>query len=496
MSVHEETGQRRGSESSMDSRKGLDLRQRRAAPVANPTSVIGRNGNVSRKPGALARWGLNAVLAIVLFTISFAINNAHLEQTALHPDETRWLNRAHYIEDFGNPYGENWQDYYLTRGQPPGGSYLMGIGLWLQGQPLHANGVWDFHYGEDWNAQAGAVPDDEVLAAGRRTNAVVGALVVVLAFLVTSMLSNRVGGVFAALFLAYHPLHITLSTQALSDELLALSLVVTFAAAFRFARSPAWGWALVMGISLGVGGATKLAPLALSFVLAAFGLLWLVVQVRQNGRGAWRWPASRKGVLLLIQPAIAGFVFVAMYPFLWVAPVRRSLDLLEFRRTEMASQARIWPWARVENPKDAFMRYGEQLHDAYSTTRHLQQWADRNLGIPISNPVSIDFIVVAIGTILLVRMVIQRGLWSPHAMVALLMAAEVGAVTVGLGVDFYRYYLPILLVNSILVGIAFGAGAAWLQKVLARRRAPLNQRAPAPSAARWASTPARRESAS
>ncbi len=474
----------------------MNPRPRHALPITNPKAIIGRDQDVRRKPGAFARWGLNAVLAIFLFAISFSINSAHLDQTALHPDETRWLNRAHYIEDFGNPYGENWQDYYLTRGQPPGGSFLMGIGLWLQGQPLDANGVWDFHYGDDWNALAGAVPDEDVLMAGRRTNAVVGALVVVLAFIVATMLTNRIGGVFAGLFLAYHPLHITLSTQALSDELLALSLAVTFVAAFKFASKPALGWALVMGISLGIGGATKLAPLALSFVLAAFGLLWLVVQVRQKGRGALRWPASRKGVLLLFQPAISGFVFVAMYPFLWVAPVRRSLDLLDFRRTEMASQARIWPWARVENPKDAFMRYGEQLHDAYSTTKHLQQWADRNLGIPISSPVSLDFIVIAIGAILLIRMVIQRGLWSPHAMVALLMAAEVGAVTVGLGVDFYRYYLPILLVNSILVGIAFGVGSARLRQALARRRTPLDKRAPATSSAGWATAPVRRESTS
>lgn len=464
--------------------------------VSNPKILIGRHAGPDPERGHFARWGLTLLLASFLFVVSFSINYAHLEQTALHPDETRWLNRAHYIEDFANPYGENWQDYYLTRGQPPGGSYLMGIGLLIQGQPLDSNGVWDFHYGTDWNRLAGAVPDNDVLMAGRRTNAVVGALVVVCAFLAASMLTNRVGGVFAALFLAYHPLHITLSTQALSDELLALSLAVTFVAAFKFARAPALGWALVMGISLGIGGGTKLAPLALSFVLAAFGVLWLIVQVRRNGRKALRWPASRKGVLLVIQPIISGFVFVAMYPFLWVAPVRRSLDLLDFRRTEMASQARIWPWARVDNPKDAFMRYGEQLHDAYSTTRHVQQWMDRTLGVSLPTPISFDFIIVAAGAILFVKIVIQRGLWSPHAMVALLMAAEIGAVTVGLGVDFYRYYLPVLLVNSVLVGVAIGELTSQVRHRWARHRAPEGERATASTMLAWPSTAIRREGAS
>ncbi len=477
-------------------RNGLALRHRHARFRTNRRSLIGRNTEAAQSRSPRARWGLNLLLATFLFAISFSINIANLEQTDLHPDETRWLNRAHYIEDFGNPYGENWQDYYLTRGQPPGGSYLMGIGLFLQGQPLDANGVWDFHYGTDWNRIAGAVPDEDVLMAGRRTNAVVGALVVVFAFFAASMLTNRIGGVFAALFLAYHPLHITLSTQALSDELLALSLAVTFVAGFKFASRPALGWALVMGVSLGIGGATKLAPLALSFVLAAFGVLWLVLQYRQRGKSALGWPASRKAILLIVQPAISGFVFVAMYPFLWVAPIRRSLDLLDFRRAEMASQARIWPWALVENPKDAFMRYGEQLHDAYSTTRHAQQWIDRNLGVPISNPISFDFIVVAIGGILLLKIVIQRGLWSPHAMVALLMAAEVGAVTVGLGVDFYRYYLPVLVVNSVLVGVAFGEGSSQLRHLLARKQAPRGERAAAAAGASWPTSAIRREGAS
>ncbi len=457
---------------------------------------MGRNWHDAKERSRPTRWAWNALIAVFLFAVSLAINVAHIEQTEMHPDETRWLNRAYYIEDVSDPYGETWQDYYLTRGQPPGGSYLMGLGLLVQGQPLDENGVWDFHYGTDWNRAAGAVPDNDVLMAGRRTNAVVGALVVVLTFAVASMLTNRVGGVFAGLFLAYHPLQIRLSTQALSDELLALTLAIALVAAFKFARKPGYGWALVMGVSLGVGGATKLAPLALSFVLAAFGVLWLAWQVRQHGKKALRWPASRRGVLLLVQPVISGFVFVAMYPYLWVAPVRRSLELLEFRRTEMASQARIWPWTQVNNPKDAFARYGEQLHDAASTTKHLHQWIDRNVGIPIGGPIGFDFMVVIVGGIVLTRMVIQRGLWSPHAMMALLMAAEVGAVTVGLGVDFYRYYLPVLLVNSVLVGVAFGTVSNRIRDFVGRRNATERQHATASAPARWASAAIPREGAS
>lgn len=446
---------------------------------------MGRNGSSAHARSRYLQWVLNTLLIAAIFAISFAINSDHVRSTELHPDETRWLNRANYLEDFQDPYGETWQDYYISRGQPPGGSYLLGLGLLIQGEQPVQRAVWDFNYGADWNTLAGAVPEDNVLIAGRNTNAVLGALVVVLIFLLATMLTNRIGGIFAALFLAYHPLQITLSTQALSDELLAFALAVTFVASFRFAKRPGVGWALLMGAALGLGGATKLAPLALSFVLAGFGVLWLAWQWRQHGRDALRWPASRQGVYLLIQPLISGFTFVAMYPFLWVDPIGRSLDLLEFRTSEMASQARVFPWAKVNNPREALMRYGEQLHDTASTTTHLQEWMNDHLGFSIENPVSIDFIVVAIGAILLLRIVINRGLWSPHAMVALLMAAEVAAVTVGLGVDFYRYYLPILLVNSVLVGVAFGETASGLRGLFERKRAPAAPQAATHSNLTW-----------
>lgn len=404
---------------------------------------------------------LTAAIVIVLFVIAFSINNSRVESTELHPDETRWLNRSYYLEDFVDPFGYTWQDYYIARGQPPGGSYLMGLGLWLQGKDLHPNGVWDFHYGTDWNHMSGAVPSDDVLYAGRRTNAVVGALVVALVFLIGSQITNRIGGIAGALFLAYHPLHLTLTTQALSDQLLALSLATLFLACLKYVQRPRFGWALLMGIAIGVGSATKLAPMALAFVLAGYGVAMLAWQWYQNDRQRPSLAEARTGLYLLLQPVIAGFIFVAMYPFLWVDPIGRSLALLEFRRTEMQSQARIWPWAKVSNPKEAFGRYGEQLDALASTTRHLQELVTRKTPFSIDNPQSYDFILVGIGALLLSRIVIQRGVWHPVSALAMLMAAEVGAITLGLGVDFYRYYLPILLVNSVLVAVTIGEGLRW-----------------------------------
>ncbi len=426
------------------------------------------------------RWAVHVVLGLVVFAVALAINFSHVETTELHPDETRWLNRAYYFDDFFDPFGPTWQDYYLTRGQPPGGSYLMGLGLWLQGLPRDSVGVWDFNYGltwvrgeePGWNELAGATPSDDVLFGGRRTNAVVGALVAVLIYAVATQLTNPIGGLVAGLVLANHPLQITLSTQALSDELLALCLGITFVAAYQFARRPNYGWAITMGIAIGVGGGTKLAPLALSFVLAGYGLVWLIWLWWTNRHMRLTWSNRKFGLLLLAQPVIAGVTFVAMYPYLWVSPIVNALHLLDFRRTEMASQARILPHARVDDPLGAFLRFGQQLEGAYSSTRDAITSLGDLLGRDFSGAQSFDLLLGAVGVVLVLRMVIQFGLWSPQALVILLMAAEVGAVTVGLGVDFYRYYLPVLLVVCVLIGVTAGETARVLGNFVRPRPVP------------------------
>ena len=103
-----------------------------------------------------------------------------------------------------------------------------------------------------------------------------------------------------------------------------------------------------------------------------------------------------------------------------------ALALLDFRRQEMASQARIWPWARVDTPKDAFMRYGEQLDGAYSTTKHIQESIFGRLGITIDSPVGLDFIPV----------VVAAGAMASRSMVEVDAGAARVRVDVGADVEY------------------------------------------------------------
>jgi len=98
-------------------------------------------------------------------------------------------------------------------------SYFMGAGLLLQGRDLTTNGVWNFSYDREWNIENGNMAARADLAVGRRTNAVLRALTVLLVYVIGKGISNRAGGVIGGLHLIIHPLMSLVSARAMSDVL-------------------------------------------------------------------------------------------------------------------------------------------------------------------------------------------------------------------------------------------------------------------------------------
>jgi 4-amino-4-deoxy-L-arabinose transferase-like glycosyltransferase len=450
------------------------IRHRRTeAPSAHPVRLRGRP--VEPRERVLTwweRWLPDLLLVLLLVSISFGLNMVGVRETPFHPDESRWLNRAYYVRDIADPFGPTWQDYVTTNGQPPLGSYVMGAGLAVQGRALDATGSWDFAYGTEWNARTGAMPAEDDLTAGRQTSAVVGAVVAGVVYILGRLLTNRTGGLLGGLFLAFHPLHITLSSQALSDETFVLVLALSFLAAWFFARRPTWPWAVLLGVLLGLGGAAKLSPLVLSLPLAAFGVLRMVID-RDRAARAY-------GIKMLLQPVIAFVTFVAVYPYLWPDPIRRTWDLFRFRAEEMEAQSAAWPEHNVTSPLDAIGRFGARLTEIDSTSMHGVQVIYDVLGVERA-ATGIDFVPALVGVLLLAWWVTKRGFWSPVSLVALLMGAEAGAMVFGMGTDFYRYHLPIVVIMAVCIAISTGATWSWLQRTarsFSRQHVALRRRAP------------------
>jgi 4-amino-4-deoxy-L-arabinose transferase-like glycosyltransferase len=448
-------------------------RPRSRTPLVRPVRLRGRS--VTPRQRFLSGWTgrLPDILLTLLFVaISFAVNIQHVTITEFHPDESRWMNRGYYVRELQDPFGPTWQEYVTTVGQPPLGSFVMGIGLWAQGRDLDATGVWDFAYDEEWNSRTGAMPTDEDLIAGRRTNAVVGALATGAVYVLGRLLTNRFGGIMAALFVAWHPLHITLSSQALSDETLALLLALIFIAGWYFAKKPTWSRAIVLGVLLGLGGSVKLTPLLLAFPLMAFGIIRWTVH---------RDSASRRyALMLLVQPAIALATFVLTYPYLWPSPIRRTWELYMFRKREMDAQNLGWPESTVNGPLEALARFGDRLTHVDSTSKAALMRFHEALGIE-RVAVGLDFIPAAAGVVLLLWWCARMGIWTPAAMVALLMAAEAGILVVGLRADFYRYHLPIVVIMAGCIGISTGTLWSAVARLLKARSRSTARQVPIPS---------------
>jgi 4-amino-4-deoxy-L-arabinose transferase-like glycosyltransferase len=420
---------------------------------------------VVRRAGGSRELRLRPALLIpaLLFVLSVAINLAHVDSTEFHPDETRWINRAHYLTDLADPFGPTWEDQYLTRGQPPLGSYLMGAGLLLQGRDTVTNGVWDFAYGTEWNRAAGAMPEPADLAAARRTNALVAAFTVVVTFLVAAAIAGQVAATVAGLLLALHPLHIWIGSQALSDQLLILLVALALLAAVRLGTSPGRGWALLLGILLGLGGATKLSPMLLAFPIAGYGVgLLALARLGMVDRTK----AGQLGPLLIIQPIIALVTFVISYPYLWPSPVRRTWNLFQLRTQEMDEQAAAWPGVSMDTPLEVLNRIHQRLTWQFSTTGNRLEEMLRWIGVE-TDVAGIELPLALIGAGVLVWLVARRGLASGTALAAFLLAGQVGAIIVGMQVDFYRYHLPIALATTMLAGL----GVQLIWQLLADRGA-------------------------
>jgi hypothetical protein len=437
-----------------------------------------------------------AALTVLVFAFSLWLNLDETRTSRFHPDESRWINRAHYIRDLSDPLGATWSDQYLIRGQPPMGSYVIGLGLWLQGRDVTTNGPWDFHRGDEWNvnwnATYGNMPAQADLEASRRTNAVIGALTVALVFWIGTRLTNWIGGLAGALFLAINPLHTGLSSQALSDALLTLIIAAATLVIMALADRPTWPRLILLGVLLGAGASAKLSPLFLAAGLAGIGAVLLVDpwlrRIPWLGRlWAWLCPNNRPrqlrlGWMLMALPVITFTFFILSYPYLWSDPITRTRNLIDFRQREMESQARIWDDRSVDTRLEALDRTWTAFADRYTSTGHLIEKAGDYLDRDWGRQSGIDPPFELAGLIVFLAIALNRGVLSRHFMALALIGGQAAAIVAGMRVDFNRYYLPILLFFAVCVGVLVGAAWQYLPRlyvaVTSRIRPPARRRHP------------------
>jgi hypothetical protein len=418
-------------------------------------------------PSAI-RWdGRDALIALLVFLAGLAVNLHAVPTTEFHRDEARWIHRARFIPELRHPTSDYWSDRELMWGQPPLGSYLMGLGLLAQGRDTQTNAFYNFHFDETWNRLHGAMPDERDLLAARRTNAVVGALIAASIYLIAAGILNRAAGIVAALMYIPHSLAMYLGSLAGSDALLGLLVAWAALAAMLLAARPTWAGAVLLGVIAGLGASTKLSPIFITIPLAALGAFLIVQALMRNREDG---PArAGLGWKLLATPPIAFATFVLSYPYLWPDPVGRTLSLLQFRQREMFNQGRIWPDLDVTGPIHAVERIAWWLSVDNSVTGNAVEGLAGLLGVQ-ANVIGIDVLLALGGAVALAFIVRRRGLASPAALAAVVLGAQVAIVVAGMRADFARYLMPVLVAQAVCIGILGGVAWEWVRAALARRR--------------------------
>jgi hypothetical protein len=277
-----------------------------------------------------------------------------------------------------------------------------------------------------------------------------------------------VAGLAAAALLIPHPLSIYLSSLAGSDALVSLFVAWAALAAMAMAQRPTWPRAVLLGVMLGLGGAAKLSPLALVVPLAGAGLILAILGWR--GRSTAAAHDGELGWRLMVQPAIAAVTFIAVFPYLWPDPIRRTVALFDFRAAEMYNQGAIWEELRVNGPIDATRRIIHWLGEVDSVTGQGIDVVAKLFGTTWK-PMGLDLVLAGIGALILLALTIRQGLGSRWAMASIVLGGQVALVILGMRADFSRYLLPVLVATTVCGGLV--AGALWdlaLSRV-ARRRA-------------------------
>lgn len=405
---------------------------------------------------------IDVVLMALILLAGTSYYFSGIDSTEFHQDESRWLNRAHYLGDLRDPFGPTWYHQYLTMGQPPVGSYAMGLALLIQGRDLDTNGAWDFRRSPEWNVQHGNMPDADDMQAGRRFNSVLGALSAAFIYLVVRNLSNPIGGVAAAIFLLANPLQTWHNRLALADTTLTFTLALLFLVTYALMQRPRWWLALAAGMLIGLGGANKFTPLALAVPLAGIGALMLLKgwRDRRSLRGDRPWgpfgfpPLTDAGWMLVSLPFTAVATFVAVYPYLWPNPITRTRYMIQFRQDEMASQYRSHPQFQVDNVWQGLEKTWTGLTGRWSSARFfMYDWGFDGIADHVG---WIDVVIALIGIALLVWVGARKGLRSAELAIAALIVFQTVTIIVNMRVDFERYYLPIVLGEVTALGVAIG----------------------------------------
>src|SRR4051794_37391175 len=238
-----------------------------ATPAADATTAHGTSPKQAARPRRRQRIWLLAdlVIGLVLFVLAAVGLLRAAETVPFHGDESEWINAGRYFRYIFLDHdvtSQVWRPSWLNRDQPPVGRYIIGGIVWASGtDPATVNKTYAWERDYQANLREGRVPEPAILLPVRRTMAIVGALSIVLLFVVGRLVGGTLTGAVAGLAAIGSPLLQTYFVQARTEALLALfstlGLVALLLAGGRYRTTgtiPGVGWSVgpLLGLALAI----------------------------------------------------------------------------------------------------------------------------------------------------------------------------------------------------------------------------------------------------
>jgi hypothetical protein len=292
--------------------------------------------------------------------------------------------------------------------------------------------------------------DPALIPPTRLPLAVVGALFVLLFYLVLRRLFTGPVAFVAALIVALQPYHIALSRVLHHDSLTATFMVLSLLTLCGYwLRGWCWTWLLISGILTGLALLSKQVSW---FMLPFGGVLagWTLLFRRQSQR---RWQVGRVAGEAVLWGLLAGLTFVLFFPAMWVIP-GQVLHVIFSTSTQLAEDGHTHYFLGevTKNPGPLFYPVGWMLR---------------------ATPFEVIGLVGGVGAV--AALLWRRSPRSLHSLRSQLFHHPVETALVLFVVLLWgfvslsnkkmvRYYLPALPVIDVFVAL----GLVWLLDRLAR----------------------------
>lgn len=389
-------------------------------------------------------------LILVIGILAF-VYLPNLNDVEFHPDESQWIGTSDAFESYLRLEFDSlvWAPSYWTLTQPPVARYMIGIGRYVGGYHRpELNRPWDFDRGRNFNERRGAMPSDGLLWWSRLPMAILGIASITILFII---LRKSAGLLTSCIWLGlviinpYFTLHLR---RAMGEACLVFFSVLTMYMSMRAlqlinettpaGKRTAFIWLALSGLSAGLAWASKLNGIVM-IVLNVIVAIVLGIKINNS-------PKEKIAYSLwygLVTGIASLFIFLAVNPFLWEAPVERVSRMFENRTEEMNQQ--------IVNYPGSYMDVEQRIQ--IIPTRVFENYASLQI------PGILNFVLTMLGVAILlysIWILLTKQDLNPGYLVVV-MTAFFNSMPVFLSpLDWDRYYIFPVLFSTIFIAIAAG----------------------------------------